>query len=152
MAESEKFPVPLFTPSTKADEGHDIPVSFDRMVSDLGGEAAEQLRSLSLDLYRKAAEHAAGRGILLADTKLEFGVIDGGIHLVDEAFTPDSSRFWKADRYEPGGPQDSYDKQFVREHLLGIGWRGDSDPPTLPDEVVRGTSDRYQEIYDILTS
>lgn len=152
MVESERFPTPLFTPSTKAEEGHDEPVSFERLVEDLGRERAEELRSLSLELYRSAAEHAASRGIIIADTKFEFGLIDGAVHIVDEALTPDSSRFWKADSYQPGKPQEAFDKQYVREYLLGIEWRGDSDPPMLPGEVISGTSKRYREILEILTS
>lgn len=152
LLESEKFQEPLFTPSTKASEGHDEPVSFDRMANDLGRETSEKLRDLSIDLYRTAADHAASRGILIADTKFEFGLIDGAIHIVDEALTPDSSRFWKADQYEAGKPQDAFDKQFVREYLLSIGWKGDSSPPMLPDDVISGTADRYREILAILTS
>ncbi len=152
MVESEKFPEPLFTPSTKAEEGHDEPVSFDTMVNGLGRETAEKLRDLSIDLYRSAADHAASRGILIADTKFEFGLIDGTIHIVDEALTPDSSRFWKAGGYEAGKPQEAFDKQFVREYLLGIDWRGDSEPPALPDDVISGTSNRYREILEILTA
>ncbi len=151
MKESERLKSPLFTPTTKAAEGHDMPVTFDRMVIDLGGETAERLRGLALDLYRVAAEHAGRRGILIADTKFEFGRLDGAIHLVDEVLTPDSSRFWKEDRYEPGKSQDSFDKQFVREYLLGLGWRGDSPPPHLPSDIVRDTAARYREILDILT-
>ncbi len=152
LPESAQFPEPLFTPSTKAEEGHDEPVSFDTVAGSLGTERAEELRSISLDLYSTAADYAASRGIIIADTKFEFGLIDGKIHVVDEVLTPDSSRFWKADQYEPGKPQEAFDKQFVREYLLGINWRGDSDPPRLPDEVISGTSLRYCEILDILTS
>ncbi len=149
---SEKLSEPLFTPSTKAEEGHDMPVSFDLMANDLGVDMANELRDRSHSLFEAASEHAAGRGIILADTKFEFGLIDGRVHLVDEALTPDSSRFWKADRYAPGEPQESYDKQYVREFLLGIDWKGNGPPPKLPDQVVKGTSDRYREILDILTS
>ncbi|MFH1279522.1 MAG: phosphoribosylaminoimidazolesuccinocarboxamide synthase [Candidatus Eisenbacteria bacterium] len=149
---SERLAKPIFTPSTKTDDGHDRPVSFEAMAEGLGRKRAAKLRDLSLDLFDSATRHAEARGILLADTKFEFGVIDGTIHLVDEALSPDSSRFWKADRYRAGEPQESYDKQFVREYLLGIGWKGEKPAPELPAGVVEATIGRYREILQILTS
>lgn len=149
---SERLAEPIFTPSTKADDGHDLSVSFDVVADALGHETAGRLRDLSLALFRKATTHAEERGILIADTKFEFGMIDGEIHLVDEALSPDSSRFWKTDRYRVGEPQESFDKQFVREYLLGIAWKGEAPAPGLPPEVVDSTIGRYREILEILTS
>lgn len=149
---SDRLAEPIFTPSTKAEGSHDMPVSFEAMAGALGRETATKLRDLSLKLFDSATRHAGARGILLADTKFEFGVIDGTIHLVDEALSPDSSRFWKADRYKAGEPQESYDKQFVREYLLGIGWKGERPAPELPGGVVEATIERYREILQILTS
>ncbi len=149
---SDRLPEPIFTPSTKAESGHDEPVSFERMEKDLGAETAGRLREITLALFREATAHAEERGILLADTKFEFGLSpEGTILLVDEALSPDSSRFWQADRYRPGEPQESYDKQFVREYLLGIDWRGEAPAPGLPPEVIRSTRARYEEIHAILT-
>ncbi|MBN1825783.1 MAG: phosphoribosylaminoimidazolesuccinocarboxamide synthase [Candidatus Eisenbacteria bacterium] len=149
---SERLPEPIFTPSTKAENGHDEPVPFERMERELGVETARRLRDLSLALFREATTHAEARGILLADTKFEFGLgRDDRILLVDEALSPDSSRFWKAERYRAGEPQEGYDKQHVREYLLGIGWRGEAPAPGLPPEVIRSTLARYEEIFAILT-
>lgn len=152
LVQSARLSEPIFTPSTKSDEGHDLPVSFEVMGRVLGRETATRLRDLSLELFLSATRHAESRGILLADTKFEFGVIDGEIHLVDEALSPDSSRFWRADRYRPGAPQESFDKQFVREYLLRLGWRGEAPAPELPADVVEATIGRYREILRILTS
>ncbi len=152
LAESERLPEPIFTPATKAAEGHDENISFDRIVEMVGGETAERLRELTLALYRRAAARALERGIIIADTKLEFGLAPGGeIVWMDEAFTPDSSRFWPADAYRPGGPQPSFDKQFVRDWLVARGWSGDGEPPELPEDVVRSTLERYREVYRRLT-
>lgn len=148
---SEKLSEPIFTPSTKAEDGHDEPVSFDRMADEIGAKKASQLRSLSIEIFLQASAHAEERGILLADTKFEFGRIDGVICLVDEVLSPDSSRFWKADRYRAGEIQESYDKQFVREYLLGLSWSGEEPAPELPEETVRATIERYREIFTILT-
>jgi len=147
---SQKLAEPIFTPTTKSNEGHDRPVSFEEMRTSLGQEASV-LRDLALALYRRASKIAAKRGILIADTKFEFGRIDGVITLIDEVLTPDSSRFWKADRYRPGEPQESYDKQYVREYLLSLHYQGDGEPPTLPDDVVSRTAVLYREILEILT-
>ncbi len=147
---SERLATPIFTPTTKSEAGHDLPVSFEEMQKSLGADAAA-LRDLSLALFARASAIAAGRGILIADTKFEFGRIDGSITLIDEVLTPDSSRFWKADRYQPGKPQESYDKQYVREYLLSQQFEGDGEPPTLPEEVVAKTAALYREILIILT-
>jgi len=149
---SDRLPEPIFTPSTKAESGHDEPVPFARMENDLGAETAGRLRDLSLALFREGTAHAGERGILLADTKFEFGLDpEGAILLIDEALTPDSSRFWRADRYAPGESQESYDKQYVREYLLSIDWRGAAPAPELPPEVIRSTRERYEEIHAVLT-
>ena len=149
---SDRLPEPIFTPATKAEEGeHDENISFDRMVEIVGGEVAEKLRSLTLDLYRRAAAYAEERGIIIADTKLEFGIVDGEIAVCDEMFTPDSSRFWPADRYEPGKSQPSWDKQYVRDWLESTGWDKRPPAPEMPDEVVEGTRRRYLEILELLT-
>ncbi|NNE09397.1 MAG: phosphoribosylaminoimidazolesuccinocarboxamide synthase [Gemmatimonadetes bacterium] len=150
LALSERLAKPIFTPTTKSEEGHDIPVSFEEMKKSLGDEAV-RLRDLSLELFETASAIAAERGILIADTKFEFGRIDGTITLIDEVLTPDSSRFWKADRYEPGKRQESYDKQYVREYLLSQQFEGEGAPPKLPDEVVARTAALYREILTILT-
>ncbi len=152
LIESQQLPEPIFTPATKAASGHDENISFDRMVEITGPEIAEQLRSLTLTLYRKAAEHAAERGIIVADTKFEFGLdTEGQVVWMDEALTPDSSRFWPADLYEPGKPQPSFDKQFVRDWLEASGWDKEPPAPTLPPDVVQGTLQRYLEAYERLT-
>ena len=152
LVESDRLPESIFTPATKATEGHDENISFDRMVSLVGGELAERLRDLTLELYSRAAVYALERGIIIADTKFEFGLTDdGAIVWMDEALTPDSSRFWPADQYRPGGGQPSYDKQFVRDWLLKSGWNKEPPPPTLPPEVVEGTLERYGEAFRLLT-
>ena len=152
LVESDRLPESIFTPATKATEGHDENISFDRMVSLVGGELAERLRDLTLELYSRAADYALERGIIIADTKFEFGLTDdGAIVWMDEALTPDSSRFWPADQYRPGGGQPSYDKQFVRDWLLKSGWNKEPPPPTLPPEVVEGTLERYGEAFRLLT-
>jgi phosphoribosylaminoimidazole-succinocarboxamide synthase len=151
LRESDRLDPPLFTPSTKAEEGHDENISFDRMAEIVGGDRAEELRSLSLDLYARARAHAEARGILLADTKLEFGVHDGRVVWIDEAFTPDSSRFWPQDGYAAGRPQPSFDKQFVRDYLESIAWDKRPPAPPLPAEVVARTREKYVEAYARLT-
>ena len=147
LRESDRLPEPLFTPSTKADAGHDQPMSFAKVESQVGAELAARLREVTLAVYDWAAEYALARGIILADTKLEFGLIDGELILIDELLTPDSSRFWPADRYQPGRPQPSFDKQFVRDFLEKIGWNKQPPAPELPAEVVAGTRERYFEAY-----
>ena len=152
LRESDQLPEPIFTPATKATEGHDENISFDQAVEIIGGETAEALRDLTLRLYREAAAYALERGIIIADTKFEFGFDpDGRIVWMDEALTPDSSRFWPADSYEPGHSQPSYDKQYVRDWLEASGWDKLPPAPELPPEVVEGTLDRYREAYRQLT-
>ena len=154
LTESAKLPEPIFTPASKATEGHDENVSFDTAAEAVGGEAAERLRALTLDLYARAADFAADRGLILADTKFEFGTSPDDPHtirLCDEALTPDSSRYWPADRYAPGGPQPSFDKQFVRDWLLASGWDRNSPPPPLPAGVAARTAELYREAHVRLT-
>lgn len=151
LIEASKLPEPLFTPSTKAEVGdHDENISFERTVELVGEDIATQLRDRSLEIYQAAADYAATRGIIIADTKFEFGIIDGKVTLIDEALTPDSSRFWPSEGYEPGKVQPSYDKQFVRD-WLSANWDMQGEPPHLPAEVIEGTSKRYQEAYRIIT-
>ena len=151
MKESDKFDEPLFTPSTKADTGHDINISFEKMIELIGKNDAEKLRELSLKLYNEGAEYARRKGIIIADTKFEFGKIDDEIIVVDELLTPDSSRFWPADQYESGKPQPSFDKQFVRDYLISTGWDKNSTPPHLPEEVIKETQKKYLEAYERIT-
>ena len=151
LTEASKLPEPIFTPSTKAALGeHDENISYERCAEIVGEDVAAQLRDLSLKIYSHAAEYALTRGIIIADTKFEFGVIDGKITLIDECLTPDSSRFWPADSYEEGRVQPSYDKQYVRDWLRA-NWDMTGEPPHLPAEVIEGTSKRYEEAYEILT-
>ena len=151
LRESDQLPEPIFTPATKATTGHDENISFDAMAQILGGELSEQLRDLTLRIYKKAADYARKRGIILADTKFEFGRTPKGITLADEVLTPDSSRFWPADKYQPGSAQESYDKQYVRDYLEQIRWNKQPPAPALPPEVVRKTSEKYLEAYERLT-
>ena len=151
LVEASKLPEPLFTPSTKAAIGdHDENISYERCVEIVGEDIASQIRDLSLTIYKAAAEYAATRGIIIADTKFEFGVIDGKVTLIDECLTPDSSRFWPADSYEEGKVQPSYDKQYVRDWLRA-NWDMQGDAPHLPADVLEGTSKRYQEAFQIIT-
>jgi phosphoribosylaminoimidazole-succinocarboxamide synthase len=152
LVESDRLPEPIFTPSTKATEGHDETVDRARGIELVGEERYDELERLSLALYRFASEHAAAHGIILVDTKFEFGVDEAGrIVLADELFTPDSSRFWPADEYEPGGPQPSFDKQPVRDYTEGLGWDKTYPGPELPEEVVAATRARYVEAFERLT-
>ena len=151
LRESDQLPEPIFTPATKATTGHDENISFDQMVQILGAETSEQLRGLTLKIYKKASDYARGRGIILADTKFEFGRTAKGITLADEVLTPDSSRFWPADKYLPGSAQESYDKQFVRDYLEQIRWNKQPPAPALPQDVARKTSEKYLEAYQQLT-
>ena len=152
MTESEQFPEPLFTPTTKAEEGHDEPMTMSDLFQEVGPEAAQVLRLRSMALYNFAADYARTKGIIIADTKFEFGYIDDELHVIDEVLTPDSSRFWAVEDYKTGGSQPSFDKQYVRDWLAKeSGWDKVSTPPDLPDDVVRGTSDRYREAYKRLT-
>ncbi len=151
LRESSRLDPPLFTPATKAKTGHDINISFDEMAGVVGRERAERLRSLTLELYTKAAQYAFERGIIIADTKFEFGLHEGEIILCDEALTPDSSRFWPRAGYREGRGQPSFDKQYVRDYLELIGFNKQPPGPELPDEVVRATTDKYLEAYRLLT-
>ncbi len=146
-----KFDEPLFTPATKAEEGHDENISFERMCDEIGAETAEKLKQMSLDVYTRGRDYAAEKGIILADTKFEWGWHDGELILIDEVLTPDSSRFWPADQYTPGQNQPSFDKQFVREFLDTTEWDKDSEPPELPEEIVNNTRAKYIEAYEKLT-
>lgn len=145
LIEASKLDSPIFTPATKADTGHDENISFEQMKSIVPADIAGRLRDLSFEIYNGAHDHARSRGIILADTKFEFGEIDGEIILIDELLSPDSSRFWPADAYEPGRAQESFDKQYVRDYLDGIKWDHNPPPPELPDDVVEKTLDRYRE-------
>ena len=151
LRESEKLPEPIFTPATKAASGHDENISFAEMVKRAGRESSEKLRDLSLRIYQTAAGYAAKRGIIIADTKFEFGNTASGIVLGDEVLTPDSSRFWPAEKYQPGRAQDSYDKQYVRDYLESIRWNKQPPAPALPDDVAARTSEKYQDAYRLLT-
>ena len=151
MRESDRLPAPIFTPSTKAAAGHDENISFEQVTSMIGEELARQVRAVSIDLYQRAAAYAAPRGIILADTKFEFGLLDGELIWIDEAFTPDSSRFWPKAQYHPGGPQPSFDKQFVRDYLERIRWPKIPPGPELPADVVAATREKYLEAFSILT-
>ena len=151
LVEASKLPEPIFTPSTKAELGdHDENISFERCAQIVGEDLATQLRDASLAVYKAAAEYAATRGIIIADTKFEFGLIDGKLTIIDECLTPDSSRFWPAEGYEPGSVQPSYDKQYVRDWLKA-NWDMTGEPPHLPAEVIEGTASRYQEAFQIIT-
>ena len=151
LKESDKFAEPLFTPSTKAESGHDINISFKKMKELIGDKDAEKIKELSLKIYNQGAEHALKKGIIIADTKFEFGKVDDEIILVDEVLTPDSSRFWPADLYEPGKSQPSFDKQYVRDYLVSTGWDKNSSPPHLPKKVINVTSKKYKEAYEKIT-
>jgi phosphoribosylaminoimidazole-succinocarboxamide synthase len=151
MRESDALPEPIFTPATKAASGHDENISFDEMVKIVGAPAAGKLRDLTLAIYKKAADYARTRGIIIADTKFEFGTVGGQIVLADEVLTPDSSRFWPLDQYAPGKAQPSYDKQFVRDYLESIHWNKQPPAPALPEDIARRTSDKYREAYRALT-
>lgn len=150
LKESDKLPEPIFTPATKAVSGHDENISFAEMCKRTGRELAEQLRDLSIEIYIRAANYAAGRGIIIADTKFEFGHTQSGLVLADEVLTPDSSRFWPADKYQPGRAQESFDKQFVRDYLEAIRWNKQPPAPSLPDDVAQKTSEKYIQAYRIL--
>ena len=151
LRQADKLAEPLFTPATKAERGeHDENVSFERMADAVGREEATALRDLSIEIYTRAAEHAASRGIIIADTKFEFGRIDGALALVDECLTPDSSRFWPVDEYAPGRSPASFDKQFVRDYLETLDWDKRPPAPPLPDEIAERTSEKYLEAYRLL--
>lgn len=151
LVSSDRLPEPIFTPAAKNQTGHDENISFERMAQLIGSDLAETLRGLSLRLYKEAASYALEKGIILADTKLEFGLIDGDVVLIDEVFTPDSSRFWPADQYRPGQTQESLDKQHIRDYLETTGWNKKPPAPELPSDIVEKTRERYLEAYRQLT-
>jgi phosphoribosylaminoimidazole-succinocarboxamide synthase len=152
LVESQQLPEPLFTPSTKAELGtHDENISLEQMAASIGPQLAARVKDLSLNLYRRALEWAEPRGIIIADTKFEFGLADGELLLIDEALTPDSSRFWPQEDYRPGGPQKSYDKQYLRDYLESLGWNKKPPPPPLPPEVIANTRARYLQALKALT-
>jgi phosphoribosylaminoimidazole-succinocarboxamide synthase len=152
LKESEKLPEPIFTPSTKEELGlHDINISFDEAVERIGKEMAERVKALSITIYKKGAELADEKGIIIADTKFEFGIVDNELILIDEVLTPDSSRFWPKSEYKPGGSQKSFDKQYLRDYLLSINWNQKPPAPSLPENVIIGTRDKYLEALQRLT-
>jgi phosphoribosylaminoimidazole-succinocarboxamide synthase len=151
LRESDRLPEPIFTPATKAQSGHDENIPFETVAGRIGTELAGQLRAYTLQIYKRAAEYAETRGIIIADTKFEFGFLGDQLILADEVLTPDSSRFWPRSLYQPGGPQPSYDKQFVRDYLESIRWNKQPPAPALPPDVIAKTSDKYREAYRMLT-
>jgi phosphoribosylaminoimidazole-succinocarboxamide synthase len=151
LQESSVLPEPIFTPSTKAEEGHDENISFEQMCGIIDDSLARQVRDISLELYTRAAAYARQHGIIIADTKFEFGMVDGQLTLVDEVLSPDSSRFWPADQYQPGRSQPSFDKQFVRDALNEMGWDHQPPAPPLPEHIIRKTSEKYLEAFRKLT-
>lgn len=150
LQESQRLAEPIFTPATKADTGHDENISFEQMWDIVPRETSEKLREMSINIYSRALEYAIGRGIILADTKFEFGLIDGEIAIIDEMLSPDSSRFWPLDQYEPGRGQKSFDKQFIRDYLNEVGWDRNPPPPDLSEEVVTKSFERYREAFERL--
>jgi len=151
LQESSELPEPIFTPSTKAETGHDENISFEEAAKTVGLASAEKLRDFTLRIYKLARDYARERGIIIADTKFEFGIADGQIYLIDEVLTPDSSRFWPADQYKPGKGQPSFDKQFVRDYLETLDWDKKPPAPALPPEIIAKTRDKYVEAYEKLT-
>jgi phosphoribosylaminoimidazole-succinocarboxamide synthase len=152
LVESSKIPEPVFTPATKEEVGdHDINITFEEMVKRIGKDLSEQLREITLTIYERARDMAEAKGIIIADTKLEFGLLDGELILIDELLTPDSSRFWPADEYKPGGPQHAFDKQFLRDYLLTLDWDKSPPPPPLPEDIIKKTRERYEEALRRLT-
>lgn len=151
LKQCDKLPEPIFTPSTKSSQGHDENITFETLAGRIGSETAAMLRDTSVALYKAASFHAERCGIILADTKFEFGMLDGKLTLADEAFTPDSSRFWEMADYEPGRPQKSFDKQFLREYLENVGWNKQPPVPELPESVINNTEAKYIEAYERIT-
>ena len=151
LENSSQLPDPIFTPAAKAEEGHDENINFDEAVNIVGKNIAEQARELSIELYKRGRDHAAEKGIIIADTKFEFGIFEGELILIDEVLTPDSSRFWPADLYAPGKSQPSFDKQFVRDYLETLDWDKTPPGPELPAEIVQKTSEKYIEAYTRVT-
>lgn len=153
LKESDKLPEPVFTPSTKAESGlHDINIDFEKTVEKIGKPLAEKVRTISLEIYNKGADLAYKKGIIIADTKFEFGLLDGNLILIDEVLTPDSSRFWPQPSYQPGGAQKSFDKQYLRDYLLSINWNKKPPAPSLPQYVIANTRNKYREAYHQLTN
>ncbi len=151
LRDSDRLPQPIFTPATKAESGHDENISEEQAAKVIGADNIRRLKELTLSVYSRGVEYAAAHGIIICDTKFEFGTIDGKISIVDEMLTPDSSRFWPADQYSPGKPQPSFDKQFVRDYLERIGWNKQAPGPELPEDIVKATSAKYVEALTILT-
>jgi phosphoribosylaminoimidazole-succinocarboxamide synthase len=151
LRESDRLPEPIFTPAAKNSVGHDENISFEQMVHTIGQKPAEELRALTFAIYEKAGKHAASKGLIVADTKFEFGLLNGKIILADEVLTPDSSRYWPAATYNPGGPQPSFDKQYVRDYLESIHWNKQAPAPALPDKVVARTREKYLEAFHLIT-
>ncbi|WP_291490442.1 phosphoribosylaminoimidazolesuccinocarboxamide synthase [Desulfurella sp.] len=151
LKESQKLPEPIFTPSTKAESGHDQNITFEQMSNMIGNDIASQIKDISLKIYDKASQYALEKGIIIADTKMEFGFYNGKLMLIDELLTPDSSRFWLVETYKEGQPQDSFDKQIVRDYLLTLDWNKTYPGPVLPDSIVEKTAKRYKEILEMLT-
>ena len=151
LKESDKLSEPIFTPATKAESGHDENISFEYMKNEIGQELADKVRDLSIAIYNKAADYASKKGVIISDTKFEFGLLDDKIILVDEVLTPDSSRFWPASDYRSGRPQASFDKQFVRDYLESTGWGKTPPAPNLPDKVVKKTQEKYRQVLSMLT-
>ena len=151
LRESDRLPEPIFTPAAKNNVGHDENISFERMAATVGQRQAEELRTLTFAIYDKASRHAAGKGLILADTKFEFGSVNGKTILADEVLTPDSSRYWPAEGYRPGGAQPSFDKQYVRDYLESIRWNKQAPAPSLPDEVIARTREKYMEAFHLIT-
>ena len=151
LKESQKLPEPIFTPSTKAESGHDQNITFEQMYNMIGNDIASQIKDISLKIYDKASQYALEKGIIIADTKMEFGFYNGKLMLIDELLTPDSSRFWLVETYKEGQPQDSFDKQIVRDYLLTLDWNKTYPGPVLPDSIVEKTAKRYKEILEMLT-
>lgn len=151
LQQADRLPEPIFTPATKAETGHDINITWDECRAIVGDEVAETVRELTLRLYKEGCAYAAERGIIIADTKFEFGIADGKVILIDECLTPDSSRFWPADLYQPGGSPPSFDKQFVRDYLETLDWDKTPPAPSLPQEIIARTSEKYQEAFERLT-
>jgi phosphoribosylaminoimidazole-succinocarboxamide synthase len=151
LRQGDKLPEPIFTPSTKAAEGHDENISFEELTKKIGSEMADKLKDVSIALYMKASKHAESKGLILADTKFEFGMIDGELVIADEVFTPDNSRFWAMDEYEPGRPQKSFDKQYLRDYLENIKWDKNPPAPKLPEDVIKRTEAKYVEAYERIT-
>lgn len=151
LKQAQKLPEPIFTPTTKESEGHDESITFDQLADKIGIELAQKLRDVSIKMYNTASSYAESKGLILADTKFEFGMTDDGLIIADEIFTPDSSRYWDMNEYEPGRPQKSFDKQYLRDYLESVDWDKNPPAPKLPDEIVKKTEAKYLEAYERIT-